>query len=123
MQATLAAPTFAPPRAFSLATPALSRRTEEPVDKAELTGNILGGLVGGAGLGYLGMDLGMRWGMEYGMGLLGPQPLAQVLSLLTFGVQYGVLGAVAVGTVGAAAGIGLGMWLGGKAGKALGGQD
>lgn len=121
MQATLASPTFSLARTLSSPAPAVARRSqEEPIDKAELTGSVLGGLTCGAGLGYLGMELGMRWGMEYGMGLLGSHPLAQVLALLTLGIQYGVLGAVAVGAVGATAGVAVGMYLGGKAGKALG---
>lgn len=125
MQATLTAANYAPGRTLSSSSaPAVARRSqEEPIDKAELTGSIVGGLGLGAGLGYLGMEVGMRVGMEYGMGLLGPQPLAQLLSLLTFGIQYGVLGAMAGGAVAATAGVAIGAYLGGKIGKSIGGQD
>jgi hypothetical protein len=122
MQATAALPALAFPRASSVSPPAVSRRpAEEPCDKAELTGQILGGAVAGAGLGYLGLELGMRWGLEYGMSLMGPHPAMQVLGLLTFGLQYGVLASALGGAVGATTGVLLGGWLGGKAANAISG--
>lgn len=124
MQATIASPFFAPSRSLGApAAPTPERRSPvEPIDKAELAGNIVGGLSLGAGLGYLGLEAGLRIGMEYGAGLLGSHPLAQVLSILTFGVQYGVLGAAAGGAVAATVGIAAGAYLGGKVGKAIGGS-
>ena len=88
----------------------------DKLDKAVLTGQIIGGLGAGLGLGYLGMDLGLRLGMECGMRAMGTNPLAQVLGIFTVGLARGIVGAGIGGALGAATGIGLGMWLGGKAG-------
>lgn len=88
----------------------------EKLDKAVLTGQIVGGTVAGLGLGYLGMDLGMRLGMESGMRAVGGGPVVQILGLFTVGIARGVLAAGIGGGLGAAAGIGLGGYLGGKVG-------
>ena len=89
----------------------------EKLDKAVLTGQILGGLGAGLGLGYVGMDLGLRLGMDSGMKALGSHPAAQILALLTVGVARGVIGAGVGGALGLAAGGGIGAWAGGKVGE------
>jgi hypothetical protein len=82
-----------------------------------LGGQIAGGLAGGAGLGYVGLDLGMRVGLTNGMHALGGHPAAQIFSLFVVGLPQAMLGAVIGGGVGAAVGVGAGAYLGGKVGE------
>ncbi|MEW6283945.1 MAG: hypothetical protein AB1758_35360 [Candidatus Eremiobacterota bacterium] len=88
-------------------------------DRSELIGATAGGLAGGLGLGYLGMSLGVRWGVEYGMNLALATPLPPLAGLVSLGLPYAVLGAMAGGTAGVLLGVGLGMWLGRRAARCL----
>ena len=87
---------------------------EPPIDKAVLTGQVLGGLALGAGLGYAGMSLGAQLGMSYGVNALGGHPAMQILAVFAAGIPYAILGATVGGAVGASAGIVGGAWAGGK---------
>lgn len=87
---------------------------DPPLDKTVLTGQVLGGLALGAGLGYAGMSLGAQMGMSYGAGALGGHPALQLLAIFAAGIPYAILGAAVGGSLGATAGIVGGAWAGGK---------
>lgn len=90
---------------------------EEGCDRSVLTGQIVGGLTAGAGLGYLGLNAGLEFGIESGMRAMGSHPAAQLLGILTVGMARGIVCGALGGALGAGVGIGAGAWLGGKVGE------